>query len=447
MDRLGGSNLGNWQSKGAILPQLDVSEHAGAMDVPRKKAAWKRWLPRVLAVLVIAGGIGGVTYGLAQMETAAPVVDTNLLWIDDVHHGEFVRTVRGSGVLVPKVEWWIPAPAEGRVETIHLDPGEEVTPDSPIFELGNPAVEQAVWTARQELAAANAELTNREAQLDTDRLDREDALVILEAEHEVAKRTLERDTQLHSEGLLSQYLLDESAAKVDELETRVELAGRRLEKSADARKAQLEALVAKVEQAKGILAMREQELSDMRVTSARAGVLQQVLVEVGQQVTPSTSLAKVAQPDQLDAELQVAESQMRDVTVGQPVEIDTRNGLVDGRVARVDPTVLNGTVTVEVELLSELPRGMRSDLSVEGSIELDRADAVTYTGRPVGARENSNGQLFKLDGNGQYADRVAVRYGRSAINSMEILEGLSPGDRVILSDMTRWEHVDRIRLR
>ena len=426
---------------------MDLTDRAAQMDVPRRKAPWKKWASRVGVVAVIAALIGGVTYGLTQLETAAPTVDSGLLWIDDVQHGEFVRTVRGSGVLVPKVEWWIPAPTDGRVERIYLDPGDEVTPETPIFELGNPAVEQAVWTARQELAAANAELSNREAQLDTDRLDREDALVILKAEHEVAKRTLERDTQLHSEGLLSQYLLDESAAKVSELETRVELASRRLDKSAEARAAQLDALEAKVEQAKGVLEMREKQLADMRVTSDDGGILQQVLVEVGQQVTPSTSLAKVAQPGELDAELLVAESQMRDVAVGQLVEVDTRNGIVNGRVARVDPTVLNGTVTVEVELLSELPRGARSDLSVEGAIELERADGVTYVGRPVGAREHGTGQLFKIDSDGVYAERVAVRYGRSSINSMEVLEGLSPGDRVILSDMTKWDHVDRIRLR
>lgn len=429
------------------MPQIDRADGAVSMDIPRSRPARARWLRRGGALIAVAITIGGITYGLLRLETAAPTVDSSLLWIGTVEHGEFVRTVRGSGVLVPKVEWWIPAPAEGRVEKIHLDPGEAVTAGEPIIVLGNPEVEQAVWSARQELAAADAELINRQAQLDTDRLDREDALVILEAELDVSKRTLERDTQLHEEGLLSQYLLDESAAKVAELQTRVELASRRIEKSAEAREAQLTALNAKAEQAKGQLAMREQQLENMHVSTDRAGILQQVLVEVGQQVTPSTSLAKVAQPGELDAELLVAESQMRDVVVGQSVEIDTRNGIVAGRVVRVDPTVLNGTVTVEVELLGDLPRGVRSDLSVEGAIELDRADNVSYIGRPVGARENASGELFKLDGKGEYAERMKVRFGKSSINSMEVLEGLAPGDRVILSDMSKWDHVDRVRLR
>lgn len=417
------------------------------MDVPRESRARIRLFRRIGAGAVVLAVLGAVTVGLSRLNSASPAVDADLLWIGTVERGEFVRSVRGSGVLVPRDVWWIPAPAEGRVEALHALPGQSVDPDTPILTLSNPALEQEVWSARLDLAMAESELMNQKAQLDTDRLDREDTLIIVESELKVTVRQMERDAELFSMGLLSGAELEISKAKVTELESRAQLAARRLSKLDEEREAKLAVEQAKVAQFKSLLAMREKKMNDMEVSSPEAGVVQQVLVEVGQQVTPTTSLAKVARPNTLKAELRVAETQTKDLLVGQKVTIDTRNGLIDGRLARIDPTVLDGSVTVEVELEGELPRGARPDLSVEGSIEIERLDDALFVDRPVAARAEGEIELFKLDALQETATRVKVRLGKSSVNTVQVIEGLQQGDRVILSDMSRWDHVDHIRLR
>ncbi len=418
-----------------------------SMDVPRKSRAGIRRFRRIGMGAAILAVLGAVTVGLSRLDSASPAVDADLLWIGTVERGEFVRSVRGSGVLVPKDVWWIPAPAEGRVEVLHALPGEAVDPDTPILTLSNPALEQEVWSARFDLAMAESELMNQTAQLDTERLDREDTLIMVESELEVAVKKMERDAELFSAGLLSGAQLEISKAKVRELESRAQLAARQLTKLDEAREAKLSVQQSQVAQFKSLLAMREKKMNDMVVRSPEAGVVQQVLVEVGQQVTPTTSLAKVARPNTLKAELRVAETQAKDLVVGQKVTIDTRNGFIDGRLARIDPTVLDGSVTVDVELEGELPRGARPDLSVEGNIEIERLDDTLFVDRPVAARAQGQVELFKLDALQKTATRVKVRLGKSSVNTVQVIEGLQQGDRVILSDMSRWDHVDRVRLR
>lgn len=417
------------------------------MDVPRESRARIRLFRRMGAGAVLLAVVGAVSIGVSRLDSAAPAIDADLLWIGVVERGVFIRSVRGSGVLVPKDVWWIPAPAEGRVEALHVLPGESVEPYTPILTLSNPALDQEVWSARFDLAMAEAELMNQTALLDTDRLDREDALIMVEAELGVAVRRKNRDEELLSVGLLSGAELEISKAKVTELKARSKVARRQLSKHDEVREAKLSVQQSKVAQFKSLLETLEKKKNDMEVSSPEAGVVQQVLVEVGQQVTTTTSLAQVARPNTLKAELRIAETQTKDLVVGQKVSIDTRNGLIDGRLARIDPTVLEGSVTVEIELEGELPRGARPDLSVEGIIEIERLGDTLFVDRPVAARAEGQIELFKLDTLQETATRAMVRLGKSSVNTVQVIEGLREGDRVILSDMSRWDHVDRVRLR
>jgi HlyD family secretion protein len=411
------------------------------MDVPRT-GLW-----RSLAAVSVIAALAAATMGFSALKAAPPTVKEDLVWIGQVQRGEFVRQVRGNGTLVPKDEWWIPAPADGRVDRIHIQPGETVLPGTVILTLSNPALEREVLNAQWELKAAEAELENQKAQLETQRLDREEALVTLESELTVAKLALERDQKLYDDGIVSRHILNISEAKFEELTTRMKLAKRRLVKTAEATDARLSVQQATAEQLSGQLQLKEKLLHDLDITSKEAGILQQVLVEAGQQVTPATSLVKVARPDSLKAEIKIAETQMKDVVVGQSVSIDTRNGIIAAHVGRIDPAVLEGSVMVEVELDGELPKGARPDLSVEGVIEIERLNDVLYTGRPVSSREFGQVEIFKVARDTGIAEKTLVRLGRSSVNQVEIVEGLQEGDRVILSDMAKWADVDRIRLK
>lgn len=426
-----------------VAPERPVTN----MDVPRASARRSRYVRRVLLLALVAVALAGVTVGFSRLKSAAPVVDEDLLWVGVVERGEFLRSVRGNGTLVPKVERWIPAPGEGRVERIHIQPGETVEAGQAILTLSNPVLERDVQDARWQLAAAEAELKNKAAQLEGQLLDREDAIVTIDAELTVAKLAADRDQQLLDEGILAQHQRDTSRAKHQELETRLALAHRRLDKTRQATQAELAVHEATVEQLRSLQALRKRQLADLNVSSSEAGVLQQLLVEEGQQVTPGTSLAKVARPDDLKAELRIPETQTRDIVLGQKVAIDTRNGIVQGRVVRIDPAVSEGSVTVEVELMGTLPRGARPDLSVEGTIEIERLDNVLFMDRPASGRENGRLELFRVDRSRNEAVRTMVHLGRSSVNAIEIVSGLEEGDRVVLSDMSKWNDVDLIRLK
>jgi HlyD family secretion protein len=415
------------------------------MDIPREDAKRKRRIRRIIFAAVGLLAIASVTYGLSRLKPAAPSVDKATVWIETVKRGPMLLEVRGLGTLVPDELLWIPANSDGRV--VHrLLPGIHLKADTIIMELKNPELEQAALDAQWQLKAAEADYNSLKAQLDSKILDEKAAAATVQADYTNALLNAEKDSALAKAGLAAELNAKLSQAKADELTTRNKIELDRLAVSDASAKAQLEAAKAKVEQMRALYELKQAELDRLKVRPGVDGVLQEVPVEVGQQVTAGTILAKVAQPNKLKAELKIPETQAKDVLIGQVASVDTRNGMVEGHVERIDPAVINGTVTVDVKLEGELPKGARPDLSVEGTIEIENLKDVVYVGRPAFGQPNSTVGIFKLDEEGNGASRVQVKMGRSSVNTMEVLEGLKPGDRVVLSDMSTWDAFNRIRL-
>ena len=415
------------------------------MDIQREDLKRKRRIRRIIFSAIGLLAIASVTYGLSRLKPAAPSVDKATVWIEPVKRGPMQIEVRGLGTLVPDEILWIPATSDGRV--LHrLLPGVHLKADTIIMELKNPELEQAALDAEWKLKAEEADYNSLKAQLDSKLLDEKAAAATVQADCTNAVLTAEKDAALAKAGLAAELNAKLSRAKADELTTRSKIEQDRLAVSAASVKAQLEASKAKVEQSRALYALKQAELDRLKVRPGVEGVLQEVPVEVGQQVTAGTILAKVAQPNKLKAELKIPETQAKDVLIDQVASVDTRNGIVDGHVERIDPAVINGTVTVDVKLEGELPKGARPDLSVEGTIEIENLKDVIYMGRPAFGQPNSKVGIFKLDEEGNGAARVQVQLGRSSVNTVEVLEGLKPGDRVVLSDMSTWDAFNRIRL-
>lgn len=387
-----------------------------------------------------------VTVGLSRLKPAAPTVERGTVWEDTVKRGSMLRQVRGLGTLVPEEIRWIPATTEGRVERIVIKPGAPARPDTVIIELSNPQVEQAARDAELQLQAAEAEFTSLRVQLQNEFLTQRAAAATVQAEFSQAKLQAEVNEELAKDGLVSELVLKQSKVRAEELATRNEIEQRRLASNAESVQARLAVQRAAVDQRHALAELRRSELRALRVRAGITGVVQQVPVDVGQRVAPGTNLVRVSDPGRLKAELRIPETQARDIQIGQVASIDTRNGLIPGRVSRIDPAAQNGTVTVDVALEGALPRGARPDLSVDGTIELERLANVLYVGRPAFGQENSTAGLFKVLESGEAA-RVQVKLGRSSVNTVEILDGLRQGDRVVLSDMSAWDAFDRIRLR
>lgn len=400
--------------------------------------------------LVLSGAAVGVvalvTVALSQLEPAAPSVDQRSLFIDTVRRGEMVRQVRGPGTLVPVEIRWIAAPVVGRVDRIPALPGERVTAETVLLELSNPEVEQSALEAEAGLAGAEADYARLAAQLDSEQLTLEAQAAALESEAEQARLQVEADRRLADEGLVPDLTRQLSETRAKELAGRAELEQRRVAKGGESAKAQLAAERARLEQARAMAALRREQLAGLEVQAGIGGVLQEVAVEVGQRVTAGATLARVAQPERLKAELRIPETQAKDVALGQAVEVDTRNGVVAGRVSRIDPAVQEGTVTVDVELTGKLPAGARPDLSVDGTIRIERLTDVLYVGRPAYGQAESTITLFRLEPGGEHAVRVPVRLGKASVNTIEIAKGLAEGDRVILSDTSAWDGHDRLRI-
>lgn len=415
------------------------------MDIIREGVAEKKKRNRLIAGAGAIALVALVTIGVAQLEPAAPTVERATIWIDEVKRGPMLRQVRGTGSLVPEEIRWIAAATEGRVEKIHVRPGTQVTADTVILELSDPQETQAMQDAEWQLRAAEADFLSLRAQLESQRLADEAAAARLEAEYSQAKLRAETDSELARQGLLSSINLKLSQSAAAELEKRWKLEQQRLRSNHSMIESRLAAQRAAVEQRRALYALRRGSVDSLQVRAGIDGVLQQTAVEIGQRVTPGTNLARVVEPTRLKAELRIAETQARDIQIGQNASIDTRNGVVPGVVSRIDPGVTDGTVTVDVRLEGALPRGARPDLTVDGTIELERLANVIYVGRPVHARELSAGSIFRLDGEG-HALRVPVQFGRSSVNAIEIVKGLEPGDQVILSDMSSWDEVDRVKL-
>ena len=416
------------------------------VDIARPDIARAKRVRRI----VYGAGAGVVviliTVGVSRLEPAAPAVDRDTVYTDTVQRGEMLRQVRGTGALVPEEIRWISAVTTSTVERIVLRPGVTVEPDTVIVELSNPQLEQSALEARLQLEAAQARYESRQVELDRDVLAQRAAVASSEHALTLAEYEASLDEELFEDDLVSELQLRQKQSAASQLRVQYELDRQRLEILIDAMATQLAAEQAEVDRLATIYALRRDEVADLRVTAGVAGVLQEVPLEEGTSVTPGANLARVGDPTRLMAELRIAETQARDIQIGQPASIDTRNGIIPGHVARIDPAVQNGTVTVDVTLDGELPRGARPDLTVDGTIELERLVDVVYVGRPVYGQEDSVVSLFKLQPGSDEAMRTRVELGRSSVNTIEVRAGLQPGDQVVLSDMSQWDAFDRIRL-
>jgi HlyD family secretion protein len=417
------------------------------MDIARPSNLRRKRIRQAIYAFVGLLVVVLVSVGLSRLKPAAPTVERAVIWPDTVKRGPMVRQVRGLGTLTPEDIRWIPATTQGRVEKIILRPGTAVKPDNVILELTNPQLEQQLQDAELKLAAALAGLENLKVQLQNDLLQTQATGAEIEANFNKAKMQAQMNAALAKDQLVSELVLKQSNIEADQLGVRNQIAKNQLESKADSMRAQLAVQQSLVDQARAVLHLTRQQRDELKVRAGLEGMLQLVPVEVGQQVAPGTNLARVANPSRLKAEIKIAETQTKDIQLGQKAEIDTRIGIVEGRVVRIDPSVQNGTRTVDVTLVGELPRGAVPDLSVDGTIELERLNDVLFMGRPAFGQEQSVVGLFKVTPDGSGAERVQVKLGRSSVNTVEVLSGLNVGEQVILSDMSAYDAYDRIRLR
>src|SRR6267378_2252560 len=416
------------------------------MDVARPKsvARNKKIKNAVYAVLVLTAA-SAVTLGLSRMRPAAPSVDRATVWIDTVKRGEMLRQVRGLGTLVPEEIRWIPATNDGIIEEVKVRAGDKVAAASIILVMSNPDVQQRTTDAELQLKGSEADLANLRATLQKEILDQQAQQANVESEYNKAKLEFEANQELSKDGLIADLLVKKSEFTARELASKNEMEKKKVESNLNSAEARIAAQQARVDQLRVIYQLRVKQQDELSVRAGAAGIVQQVPVEAGQHVAPGTILAKVAEPGRLKAELQIAETQVKDVTIGQIASIDTRNGIIPGHVIRIDPAAVNGTVKVDVQLEGDYPKGVRPDLSVDGTIDLERLANVVYVGRPAYGQPDSTVGMFKLTPNGE-ASRIQVKLGRSSVNQIEIVEGLREGEQVILSDMSAWDAYDRVRL-
>jgi HlyD family secretion protein len=418
------------------------------MDIPRKSAARKKRIRLIIYVALGLIAVPLITWGLSRLKPAAPGVDAGTVWRDTVKRGPMDLQVRGLGTLVPEEnsQQAVPAVVQGRVIRRLVLPGTIVKADTLIMELSNPEAEQAAVDAEWQVKEAEAQYNSLKAQLDSQLLDQKATAATVKSDYLQGKLKAEKDAEMAKAGIGPQITADLSQANAEALTTRNQIESDRVGVLANSIAAQLAAQKAKVEQLRALYDLKRQQLDSLKVRAGISGVLQELPVEVGQQVAPGTMLAKVADPTKLQAELKIAETQAKDLQLGQKAEVDTHNGVIPGHVIRIDPAVLNGTRTVEVALDGPLPPGAVPDLSVDGTIEIEHLDNVLYVGRPAFGQPQSTVSLFKVVNGGKDAVRVQVKLGRTSVNTVEILQGLSVGDEVVLSDMSRWDSFDRIRL-
>jgi len=417
------------------------------MDIARPSNARKKRIRQIVYAVVGLAAVALVSFGLSKLKPAAPTVERAVVWPAKVERGPMVRQVRGLGTLTPEDIRWIPATTQGRVEKIILRPGTQVKANDVVLELTNPQLEQQLQDATLKLQAAEAGLANTKVALANDLLQSRGAAAQVEGDFNKAKMQAQMNEELAKDQLVSALVLKQSQVERDQLGVRNQIAKEQLESKTESTRAQLAVQQSAVDQARALLRLTQQQRDELKVRAGLDGMLQLVPVEVGQQVTAGFNLARVANPSRLKAEIKIAETQAKDIQIGQKAEVDTRNGVVQGRVARIDPSVQNGTRTVDVTLIGDLPRGAVPDLSVDGTIELERLNDVLFMGRPAFGQEQSVVGLFKILADGVNAERVQVKLGRSSVNTMEILSGLKVGDQVILSDMSAYDAYDRIRLK
>jgi HlyD family secretion protein len=417
------------------------------MDIQRPSNARAKKIKRIAYVTIAVLACAGVTLALSRLKPAAPSVDASTIWPDTVKRGPMLREVRGLGTLVPEDIHWIPAQTAARVDKIVIRPGHLVTPDTVILEMSNPELQRDVLDAQFALKAAEADYANLKVQVDSELMNQKATEAALRSDYEQAHLQHEVDEKLWKEGIGAEVTSKLSKVKEDQLDIRLKLETERTAVAVDSAKARLAAQQSRTDQAKATYGLRMSQSQSLRVRAGITGVLQLVPVEEGQNVAVGTNVARVADPKKLKAEIKIAETQAKDIVIGQKATIDTRNGIAIGHVSRIDPSVVNGTVTVDAVFDEPLPPGARSDLSVDGTIELENLKDVLYVGRPVHGQQDSTISLFKITPDGSEASRVNVKLGRSSVTTIEVLSGLQVGDKVILSDMSQWDNVDRIRLK
>jgi HlyD family secretion protein len=418
------------------------------MDIPRTGARRRKIIRLTVAGFLVAAVGTAAVIGVRRLKPAAPGVEMSTLWPDTVKRGPMLLEERGLGTLVPEETMLIPATTEGRVQRILIKPGTPVHPNSVIMVLTSQELDTALLNAEYALKAAEADFANLKVTLEKAKIDIEAMAAQVGADYNTAKLKADRDAALSKEGLYSEVDAKISAVSAEQLSGRYKLEQQRLNINTQAEEAQLAAQNVKVEQLRAEFNLKKSQVEQLQVRAGVDGMLQQLPtpVEEGQKVTAGTPLAKVSQPSKLKAELKIAETRVKDISIGQSAVIDTRNGLIDGHVSRIDPSILNGTVTVDVSLKGPLPAAARPDLSVDGTIQIEKLDDVVYVGRPVFGQQDAAVQLFKVDPDGRYANRVKVTFGRSSVNTIEVKDGLKVGDKVILSDMSAYDSYDRIRL-
>ncbi|MEM1247180.1 MAG: HlyD family efflux transporter periplasmic adaptor subunit [Acidobacteriota bacterium] len=416
------------------------------MDVQREGVAERRRKRQVISWSIIGVLLVLFAWWLIRLEPAPPSVSRAAVYLGTVERGEMLRQVRGPGTLVPEEIRWLPAQTSARIERRVVLPGAQVEPDTIILELSDPGVEQEARDAELRLAEEEANYRDTEVELQRQLLNERAQAATVESSWKQAVLQAEADEELNKEGLIPELTAKLSKLRADEAANRNRIERERLSQIEAANRARLTSAQARLDQARALYDLRRDQLEGLKVKAGIYGVLQEIPVEIGQQVTPGTNLARVAQPEKLKAELRIPETQAKDVTVGQLASIDTRNGIIEGRVVRIDPAVRNGSVTVDVTLTGELPRGARPDLSVDGTVELERLVDVLYVNRPAYGQANSRIGLFRLDTEGDVARRVQVQLGRSSVTTIEIVEGLQEGDEVVLSDTSQYDEYDRIRL-
>lgn len=416
------------------------------MDIQRKSSTRKRLIKRITWVSLLVVAIALITFGVSRLKPADPTVEAATLLTGKVQRGSMTIQVRGLGTLVPEDIRWIPATSEGRVEEIPIKPGTEVSASTVLMKLSNPQLEQTAMEAGSQLQASEADYASLKVRLERQVLDQKAASATVQSDYSQAKMQSEVNETLYKQGLLSEILWKTSKVRADELATRLDIEHKRLSIFGEEVKAQLAAQQAQLDQRRALYQLRRSEVEALNVRAGINGVVQIVQVQVGQQVTAGTNLARVADPGRLKAELRVNETQVKDILIGQSVAVDTRNGVVQGKVSRIDPASQNSTVAVDVSLDGELPKGARPDMNVEGTIEIIKLENILWVNRPVQGKENSKISLFKLEDGGKTAVLTKVSLGRTSVNTIEVIDGLREGDQVILSDTANFDGIERIRL-
>jgi HlyD family secretion protein len=418
------------------------------MDIKRPpKSKVKKNIRMAILVVVALAAVGGITYGLAKLKPAAPTIDKSTAVIETVKRGEMIRDVRGNGTLVPEVIRWVPAPAQGRVEKVNLQAGVEVDPSTVLVELSNPQMEQQALDADFQVKAAEADEENLRVRLESETMTQKSNIATINSQYSQAKLRLDADEVLYQQKLIAELEIKISRVSVQDLANRLKVEQDRLAVAAKSTRAQLNAASSRLQQLRALAVLRQQEVQNLKVRAGTGGVLQQVLVQVGQQLDPGANIARVADPTSLKAVLRVAETQISGVRIGQPVLVDTRNGIIQGRVSRIDPAAREGTVEIDASLTGPLPPSARPDLSVDGTIELERLPDVLKVGRPAFGQAFQTVKMFVLSPDGTEAQHRSVKLGNNSVSTIQILEGLREGEQVIISDTSGYDSYDRVRIR